>query len=180
MKHFSILRITAIVSIVVMGVLAGASVGTAQRSAAIVKVRVGDGPYFDFILFHVAHELGIDRQLGVDLQFKVFPQPPGAQLRRGDLDIIFSSPTTGFPLYENFPEYRAFMITDIFKGFTLIGRKGKVKPYSQYLVEAGGNLKLAKQRFVRGELPGKSFCALKTEELGTLAGLLALRRSEDK
>lgn len=141
---------------------------------ALQEVKVGDGPYFDFVLFRVADELGLDKQLGLDLKITSSTAVPFAQLRRGDLDVIFSSPTAGFPVYKSFPQYRDFLVTGQFRGQALIGRPGKHKTYAQYLQDAGGDAKRAKAAFVQGELPGRSFCVVKSLTIATLTGLLEL------
>lgn len=151
-----------------------ASDASADSGTATETVKVGLGPYYDFTLFEVASKLHLDRKLGIELQIDNFPAVPTTQLRRGDIDVGYSAPTAGFPVYEQFPEYRDFMIANQFKGFTLVGRPGEVKPYDEYLDEAGGDDAAAKREFVSNELPGKSFCVVKELTIATLSGMFEL------
>jgi ABC-type nitrate/sulfonate/bicarbonate transport system substrate-binding protein len=145
----------------------------AANRANYVTVKVGDGPYFDFTLYRVAHALGLDHQLGLDLQVQNFAQLPSAQLRRGDIAIGYSAPTAGFPLYKNFSDYRDFLATDIFKGFVLVGRKSDHhETYEQYLTANHGNFVAAKKAFVLNQVKGKSICMVKSLTASTALGLM--------
>jgi ABC-type nitrate/sulfonate/bicarbonate transport system substrate-binding protein len=153
-------------------VVAGIST-TTTAAQTTTTVKVGLGPYYDYQLFYVAKELGIAQQAGLNLDLKSFPTVPIRQVRRGDIDIGYGCHVCAFSSYEAFPTLRNFMISNQFRGFGLIGHRGKVKPYSEYLKEAGGkNYALAKRNFVQNEVVGKSVALVKVNHLAALAGLL--------
>lgn len=147
--------------------------GSSSSDGKVVAVKVGVGPYYDFTLFQVAKELGLDREIGIDLNISNFPELPLQQLRRGDIDIGYSAPTAGFPAYENFSGYRDFLLTNQFKGFVIVGRPGEVKPYSEYAA-ASDDAEAAKRDFVQNELRGRSFCIVKSLQIAALSGMLEL------
>lgn len=143
-------------------------------SQELENVTVGDEPVFDFALYRVAHELGFDKELGLNLEFQSFAFLPFKELARGDLDVIASAPSAAFPLYESIPGYRDFVVAADFRGFALIGRPGESKTYEEYLAAANGDAKKAKSEFVNGELPGKSVCLVKSYGAANMQGMLKL------
>jgi ABC-type nitrate/sulfonate/bicarbonate transport system substrate-binding protein len=136
-------------------------------------VTVGVGPFYDYQPVIVAQKLGLDRQVGLKLKLESFPDPPLAQLQTGAVDIGFSCDSCFFMTIKNFPTYRDFVSTNQFKGFVLIGRKGKVTPYSVYVTRNGGNLAAAKRQFVQQQVRGKTFAIDNATDLSTVQGLLA-------
>ncbi|HVO02313.1 MAG TPA: hypothetical protein VMT54_08935, partial [Candidatus Cybelea sp.] len=138
--------------------MAIAAVATHHAIAGNFKtIRVGDGPYIEFATFRTAHALGLDHEQGLDLTFDVIPTIPAAQLVRGDIDIGYSSPTGGMAFYKQMPGYQDFMIHNVFKGFAVVAKPGRLKPYSSYLANAK-DLDSAKAAFVEHEMVGKSLC----------------------
>jgi hypothetical protein len=103
----------------------------------------------------VAHELGIDSQFGLDIQATTLqtPQLAGPQLRRGDLDVAYSCQACNFPILKQIPDLRDWMITNQFKGFAVIGRKGQFRPYDQIAnrVGAAGARKATLRQFLDNE-----------------------------
>jgi hypothetical protein len=136
-------------------------------------VRIADGPYIDFVVFRVAKALGWDHELGLDFQLTSSIEIPGKQLASGAIDVGDSSVTGGFAFYKQVPEYRDFMINDIFRGFTIVGHPGKQKTFQSYLDAAGGDAATAKRQFILGEVKGKSFCIYAAAYSSIISGMLA-------
>ena len=137
----------------------------------LVTVRVGDGPYIEFATFRAAHELGLDRELGLALEFEVFPTIPAAQLVRGDIDIGYSSPTGGMAFYERVPGYQDFMIHNVFQGFAIVAKPGRLTPYATYVANSD-DLEAAKAEFVETEMVGKSLCLYDAAYRGSVQGVM--------
>jgi ABC-type nitrate/sulfonate/bicarbonate transport system substrate-binding protein len=89
-------------------------------------VRMGITPYFDYMPWVLAKQMGFDKQLGLDLQLVTITTTPQgvAAMKQGSLDVISSCHVCDFPLYKSAPSLRSWLITDQFKGFIVIGRKG--------------------------------------------------------
>ncbi len=153
----------------------GAAGGRASSAGELTTVRVGTQPYFDYQFFKIAHELGIDKQFGLNLVDVPEPgQTAYAQLTRGDIDIAASCESCALPAIANAPQLRNFLITELFKGFVLIGRAKDGAPerksYADFLKAAGGDSELAAQQFVR-TLKGTEF-AINPAADGALLGAL--------
>lgn len=151
----------------------GSSGSSKGETNGVATVTVGVGPFYDYQPVIVAQKLGLDRQVGLKLKLESFPDPPLAQLQTGAIDIGFSCDSCFFMTAKNFPTYRDIISTNQFKGFVLIGRKGKVTPYSDYVTRNGGNLAAAKRQFVQQQVKGKTFAIDNATDLSTVQGLLA-------
>lgn len=108
-------------------------------TAQAVTVKMAVGPYLDYMPWLVAHDLGVDRQFGLDIKAITIQTPQLAvpQLRRGDLDVASSCQACNFPMLKQVPDVRDWMITNQFKGFAVIGRKGNFRTYDQIADRVG-------------------------------------------
>jgi ABC-type nitrate/sulfonate/bicarbonate transport system substrate-binding protein len=102
-------------------------------------VRVGMTPFFEYHYSTVASELGWDKELGLKLEFTWLTQsgPSIQALANGSIDTANTCIVCNFPFYESVPNLMNFINTDQFKGFIVIGRKGQVKTYDEFLTELG-------------------------------------------
>jgi ABC-type nitrate/sulfonate/bicarbonate transport system substrate-binding protein len=94
-------------------------------------------PFFDYQFWAVAKEFGWDKELGLDLQFTWFSQsgPATEALARGSVDTVNTCVVCNFPFYESVPQLMDFLTVNQFKGFVVVGRKGKCKTYQEFLDE---------------------------------------------
>jgi ABC-type nitrate/sulfonate/bicarbonate transport system substrate-binding protein len=166
-------RVAGLLLILVIAGCGSSSGGTTASTKGLTTVTVGVGPFYDYQPVIVAQKLGLDHQVGLNLKFESFPDPPLAQLETGAIDIGFSCDSCFFMTAKNFPTYRDFITTNQFRGFVLIGRKGKVTPYSVYVARNNGNLAAAKREFVLQQVKGKTFAIDNATDLSTVQGLLA-------
>lgn len=109
----------------------------APATPAPVVVRVSMTPFFDYQFWAVAKEFGWDKELGLDLQFTWFSQsgPATEALARGSVDTVNTCVVCNFPFYESVPQLMDFLTVNQFKGFVVVGRKGKCKTYQEFLEE---------------------------------------------
>lgn len=140
----------------VSAVLALAGIASAQD---LKTVRVGITPYFDYMPWVVAKEMGLDKQVGLDIELvTVATTPQGvAAMRQGSVDVVSSCHVCDFPLYKSVPSLRSWLITDQFKGFIVIGRKG-AETYDS-TVAAGSTAAAAKEAILKG-FTGKTFALM--------------------
>jgi ABC-type nitrate/sulfonate/bicarbonate transport system substrate-binding protein len=105
----------------------------------VAVVRVGMTPFFEYHFFTVADELGWDDELGLDLQFTWLTQsgPAIQAVANGSIDTANTCIVCNFPFYESVPNLMNFITTDQFKGFVVIGRKGEVTTYDEFLEDLG-------------------------------------------
>jgi ABC-type nitrate/sulfonate/bicarbonate transport system substrate-binding protein len=167
-----------VIFLAVVAVLVGGYFVTsapASRQATMPTVKVALGPFYDYQLFTVAKQLGIDKQFGVNLDIVNLPGSDAyQQLKHGSVDVGFSCESCALPIYKNFPDLRDFMITLQFKGNVVIGRKGsKRETYDQLSKKQGGNAKTAGAAWVK-TLKGSSWCLSVANDEPTLAALLSL------
>ena len=110
-----------------------------SHAAELTPVRVGMTPFFDYQFFSVAKEFGWDKELGLDLRFEWLTQsgPSIQALANGSLDTVNTCIVCNYPFYESVPEMKNFLTVNQFKGFVVIGRKGKSKSYQEFLDELG-------------------------------------------
>lgn len=92
-----------------------------------VTVKVGVTPYFDYTPWVVADQLGLDEELGINLELvNITSTARGvAAMKQGSLDVVASCHVCDFPLYQSVPELRSWLITNQFKGFMVVGREGQ-------------------------------------------------------
>jgi ABC-type nitrate/sulfonate/bicarbonate transport system substrate-binding protein len=115
--------------------------GVPRSEAGLQTVRIGVGPYLDYQPWFLAHKLGFDTQQGLDLNFTTLTafQTGVADLQRGDLDLLFSCQSCTFSVVKKVPAVRDWMVTDQFKGFLIVGRKGQALTYASLVKKVGPN-----------------------------------------
>ncbi len=113
--------------------------GLAASPSGQSAVRVGMTPFFDYQFFAVAKEFRWDKELGLDLQFTWFTQsgPSTQALARGSIDTVNTCVVCNFAFYESVPQLMDFLTVNQFKGFVVVGRKGRAKTYREFLKELG-------------------------------------------
>lgn len=121
----------------------------------LVTVKVGITPYFDYMPWVIAKEKGFDKDLGINLDLVTITNTAGgvAAMRQGSLDVVSSCHVCDFPLYKSVPSLRSFLITDQFKGFIIVGRKG-AETFADLEQKIGAEK--AKEQILKG-FKGKSF-----------------------
>jgi ABC-type nitrate/sulfonate/bicarbonate transport system substrate-binding protein len=136
--------------------ISGCAQSAATGGASVTTVKVGIAPYFEYQPWLVAHELGLDKEQGLDLQFTNFPGTDKAVVAayRGDVDIAANCLACSLPLMEQVPELQDWMITNQFKGFIVIGRNGESETYAD--LSSGDGDEKAKQTVLKS-MEGKSF-----------------------
>jgi hypothetical protein len=173
LNNASMRRVTAHRRLIMASAFAAFSAfSLCQAGASDFKtVRVGDGPYIEFATFRTAHALGLDHEQGLDLTFEVIPTIPALQLVRGEINVGYSSSTGGMAFYKQVPGYQDFMIHNVFKGFAIVAKPGRLKPYSSYIAKAK-DLNTAKVDFVEHEMLGKSLCLYDAAYRGSVEGVM--------
>ena len=136
-------------------------------------IKVGVLPYFDYQPFVGAHEIGLDRELGLDLELIPFPNENSGvrALVTGSIDVCEGSVDVVPNIIPQTPELRVFLNVAQFKGFQVIGREGKVKVFDDILREKGGDFDAA-VKAVYSQLDGKTFTINKTSYEGTVSSML--------
>jgi ABC-type nitrate/sulfonate/bicarbonate transport system substrate-binding protein len=175
MRHLLSGSLAVVVGISLAAVGDATPSSAASHATKLTTVTVAQGPYYDYQLLTVAHMLGLDHQLGLNFKIEPFPNPALSALQTGRVDVTYACDSCYFATAKSFPTYRNFIVTDLFKGFALIGRKGKVTPYSVYVNRYHGNLAAAKRAFVLQQVKGKtiSICPITCGNLSPFEGLLA-------
>jgi ABC-type nitrate/sulfonate/bicarbonate transport system substrate-binding protein len=132
--------------------LAGITGGKAEE---VKTVKMGITPYFDYMPWVLAKDMGFDKELGLDIALTtVTTTPQGvAAMKQGSLDVVSSCHVCDFPLYKSVPSLRSWLITDQFKGFIIIGRKG-APTFSELSAKVGPEK--AKEEILKG-FKGKTF-----------------------
>ncbi len=141
-----------------IGMTISALTASVAHSDEIKTVKMGITPYFDYMPWVLAKDMGFDKELGIDLQpVTVATTPQGvAAMRQGSVDVVSSCHVCDFPLYKSVPSLRSWLITDQFKGFIVIGRKGT---QTYHDVVAGSDPKTAKENILKG-FSGKTFALM--------------------
>jgi ABC-type nitrate/sulfonate/bicarbonate transport system substrate-binding protein len=166
----------ALAGLTVISLAVGCSGGGAGPApAGLTTVRIGTQPYYDYQFFQVAHDLGIDREFGLNLVDVPEPgQTAYPQLAAGAIDVAASCESCALPAISNFPQLRDFLITELFKGFVLIGRtvngRPQFKTYFDFLRADAANQQKAGADFA-ATLKGRSF-AINPAADGSLFGAL--------
>jgi ABC-type nitrate/sulfonate/bicarbonate transport system substrate-binding protein len=128
------------------------------------------------MVWPVAHSLGLDHQLGIDLQEKWLPAGrPNliAALQRGDADIISSCTNCNFPFYQATKNIRDFAIIDQFSGFIVVGRKGAITYDS--LIKKGMTPKNARLGVLKA-MRGKTFDIFQNTYGAVVSSMLRLAK----
>jgi ABC-type nitrate/sulfonate/bicarbonate transport system substrate-binding protein len=134
-----------------------------SSSAPLTTVKVGIEPYTMFMLWPVAHEMGIDKEFGLNFDIMEFASADTANtaLARGDIDIAGSAISFHMAAVKGAPQLIGFSSLSLFKGFIFVGRKGAIEPYSQ-LVQEKGATEAKKYRI--NEFKDKNFCIVAQNE----------------
>ena len=100
-------------------------------------VRVGVGPFLDYMPWYIAEEFNLGEELGISLEILNFPEPsPGVTaMVQGDVDVVYGCHACWYPLFEAVPELKDWMITNQFNGFRVIGRAGDALSYDDLVAE---------------------------------------------
>lgn len=136
-------------------------------------VRIATLPYLDYTVFVAAHELGMDKELGLNFEFTQFPLEPAAAqaLIRGDIDVgqgALAPLTTIFP---QAPELRVILTNNQFKGLIFVGREGAIKTFDETLAANGGDFEAARRTTLE-QFKGKTLTLVKASFEGTVKGIL--------
>ena len=135
----------------------------------VVTVTYAEKTNFDDMMWRIATDRDLFTQVGIDFNVLPFIGFAGPQLAAGEVDIAASCPICAVTSYENFQNYRNFMITNQFKGFIVVGRIG-VKTYDDFLTELGDDVQAATSAFVES-LRGTTFPTTEAN-IGLLDGLM--------
>ncbi|MBF4768768.1 ABC transporter substrate-binding protein [Nocardioides agariphilus] len=132
-----------------------------DSDSSLTTVKIHTEPYYDYKFFDVAHELGIDKEFGLNIETVTSAQQFSYQpLVRGDADIAASCPTCIIPVLANQPDLKDFMVNQEFRGFVPVGRAengvGVKKGYDQFLEESNGDEEAAMTAWVKS-LKGSSW-----------------------
>jgi ABC-type nitrate/sulfonate/bicarbonate transport system substrate-binding protein len=139
----------------------------------LTKVRIATLPYFDYTGFVAAHELGLDREVGLEFEFVPFPLEGSAvqALMRGSIDVAQGAIGSFIPLVPQALDLRVFLNNVQFKGFVFIGREGKIKTYEELLEENNDDFEAAQRQTIE-QFKGKTFLLVKSSFESMLRGAL--------
>ena len=120
-------------------------------------VKIGIGPFFEYQPWVIAHELGLDAEQRLEFDILTFDGGPAgvAALANGTIDTNLSGNNQALVFGEEVPEIRLWMMTNLFKGFIVVGRRGETITYDE-LIAAGNSPADAKQQVLES-FRGKSF-----------------------
>jgi len=156
---------------------AGAQKEDAQETQELQVVKLGVLPYFDYQPFVGAHAIGLDKELGIDLDLIPFPNENSGirALITNSIDVCEGSVNVIPNIIPQTPELRVFLNITQFKGFVVIGRKsdvdsGRLKTLDQ-LVKEKGSFKPA-QREVFAQMKGMTFCLNRASYEGITSAML--------
>ncbi len=127
-----------------------------NREGKIVTVRICATPYAMYQIWNAGHQLGIDKEFGLNVEVTPFTSDVNAiqAMVRGNIDIVGTSHSQLALIMETAPEVISVGSLDLFKGFIFIGRSKEWKSISQLIDEMG----LEKAREYRlKQLEGKTF-----------------------
>jgi len=164
----------SVVVIIVFLVIGNAGIA----SPDLETVKLGVLPYFDYMPFVGAHAIGLDKELGINLDLIPFPNENSGvrALITNSIDVCEGSVNVIPNIMPQTPDLRVFLNITQFKGFVIIGRKeqvkrGEIKTFDQLLKEKG-DFKAA-QRAVFAQMKGKTFCLNRASFEGITAAALA-------
>jgi ABC-type nitrate/sulfonate/bicarbonate transport system substrate-binding protein len=139
----------------------------------MITVKMGVMPYLDYTPFVAAHELGLDKDLGINLDLIPFPQESAGirALVTDSINVCEGSVNVLLTVVSQTPDLRVFLNVCQFKGFVFIGRKGQTKTFNE-LMEEIKDFKIAQVK-VFEQMKGKKFILNKTSFGGMLKGALS-------
>lgn len=125
----------------------------------LAKVNIGVAPYAMYQIWIVAHELGIDKEFGVDFEAEqVLSEIAGATgLIQGGYHITGMAVSGHVMRIQEAPQIKCFSPLGFFKGFMFVGRKGDYKDFSELAAEMG---QARAKEYRLKEFEGKSFLTL--------------------
>ena len=128
----------------------------AQENQELTKVRVGVTPYSMWQIWSTAHELGIDKEFGLDFEIKEFTSDPNGvrALITGDVDITSNAMPQLITDHSAAPHVVSFVPVGYFQGFIFVGRKDKTRPIDELINEMGA---AEAKEFQLKEMKGKTF-----------------------
>lgn len=132
--------IGALAAAVFVSPLLAATPASATKTVSQVEVvKFGIGPYFEGVPMMIAHQLGLDREQGLDFKFTPFVSAPTIieALSRGTIEVAQTCIVCDYPFYAKVAQLRDWMITDNFRGFIVIGRKGHTETYASLAAKIG-------------------------------------------
>ncbi len=149
----------------------------AMATQELKVVRMGVLPYFDYQPFVGAHAIGLDKELGIDLNLIPFPNENSGirALVNNSIDICEGSVNVIPNIIPQTPELRVFLNITQFKGFVVVGRKqdvagGSLKTFDTLLQETGSFE--SAQREVFAQMKGKTFCLNRASYEGITSAML--------
>jgi len=142
--------------LVLLVLIVSSEASYAQETQELTRVRVGVTPYSMWQIWSTAHELGIDKEFGLDFEIKEFTSDPNGvrALITGDVDITSNAMPQLITDHNAAPQVVSFVPVGYFKGFIFVGRKGKTRPIDELIDEMG--VDKAKE-FQLKEMRGKTF-----------------------
>ena len=132
-----------------------------ESTEEITKVGIGITPYPMYAVLSVAHEVGLDKEYGLDLDLQVMSSTSaGAQsLVRGDVVVSASCIQEHLACVSGSPNLVNFTPLGDFKGFFFVGREGDLSSWDELVEEKGGDIKAAKEERLN-DFKGKTFCII--------------------
>lgn len=169
-------RLTVLIVLVASSLIAtacGSSSTTSGTSSGskgnLVTIKIASGPYLDYQPWTLAHELGYDKQQGLNLEitnFTVF-NTGMSEMARGDANAVVSCNECNFPLYKSIPTLANWLITNQFKGFIVVGRSGHTQTYDQLAAKVGP---AQAKRQILMSFRGKTFVMDRALRIGIIEG----------
>lgn len=147
----------------------GASTGSSTAAAKPTTVKVGVGPFLDNQTLALAHELGYDKEQGLDFQQVILPSNNAIYqaIRTGDIDLGAGTLRGLQSVAKTAPDLQNFIVKDQFKGYFFVGRKGETPVYAD-LIKEGKTPEEAKKEVLES-FKGKTFNMVKQQNYAPLA-----------
>lgn len=134
---------------------------TGENTEELTKVGIAITPYPMYAVLSVAHDQGLDKEFGLDLDLQVVSSTSaGAQsLVRGDAVISSACISEHLACVTGSPNLVNFTPLGDFKGFFFVGREGDLSSWDELVEENGGDIEAAKEQRLN-EFKGKTFCVI--------------------
>lgn len=151
-----------------------------ESAEEITKVGIGITPYPMYAVLSVAHEVGLDKEYGLDLELQVVSSTSaGAQsLVRGDVAVSASCIQEHLACVSGSPNLVNFTPLGDFKGFFFVGREGELSSWDDLVEEKGGDIEAAKEERLN-DFKGKTFCIIPQRKALILDALAQVGLVED-
>jgi ABC-type nitrate/sulfonate/bicarbonate transport system substrate-binding protein len=124
-------RTTGLIHTAVGFLFAWCLISSGALAAEMTTVRIGLTPVLDYQPWLIAHDMGMDHELGVNIEpINVTSTGNGiSALRQGSLDLAVSAQVSAFSFYKMVPALRTWIVLNQFKGFIIVGREGQTETY---------------------------------------------------